>query len=153
MKDAEKRLAELYIELPEVHPSSGGGVPAVLQGNLLFVGGHLPYANGRLEYKGRLGVEMNLDKGRLAARAALLGILSVVKKELGSLNKVKQIVAMNGFVASGGDFQEHDKVLDLASKLLVDLFGIKGNHTRTAVGVTALPLGAAVQISLILAVE
>lgn len=149
----EERIEELFIELPDVPKLPDGVLPAVLVDKLLYIGGQLPFQAGKVSFKGRLGVEIALDQGRLAARYALLVCLSAVHQTLGSLNKVKNFVQMTGFVASGADFKEHDRVLDDASKLLVDIFGSSGKHSRIAVGVNQLPQNACVEISLILAVK
>lgn len=149
----EQRLEELFIELPEVPKPPPGILHSVLEGKLLVVGQQLPLQAGKIAFKGRVGVEVGLDQARLAARFALLVCLSAVQEALGSLNKVKQIVQLTGFIASGGDFKEQDRVLEQASKLLIDLFGNAGKHSRVAVGVNQLPQNACVGISLIVAVR
>lgn len=150
--DYEKRLQELFVELPEVAEEEG--VESSLQvGELLFVGQQLPYTSGKLAFKGRLGLEVTLDQGKLAARYALLSALSVLRKALGSLNKVQKIIQLNGTVASGGSFQEQDRVFDSALGLLKDIFGPNGKPTRIAVGVGNLPKNASVALSLIVAAK
>jgi len=149
----EKRLSELLIELPEIAQPVKATVPSILAGKLLYIGGQLPYSEGKIAFKGRLGLEISLDQGHLASRYALLQALSVIRQTLGSLNKVQKIVQLAGFVASGGDFKDHDRVLDSASNLLQDIFGSAGKHTRIAVGVHTLPLGACVELSLIVEVK
>ena len=152
--DFDERLDELYIDLTEAGPLPAGVEHAVKTGHLVFVSGKLPRAEGRLTHRGRLGLEMTLDQGKAAARAALVQSLSALWHFLdGSLNKVKRIVAVRGFVASGADFKEHQKVFELASKLLIDIFGNAGKHSLTAVGVSNLPNGAAVEIELIVEVK
>ena len=153
MVDFEKKLAELYVELPEPPKLLGGVVACQSSGKLVFVGQHFPYVNGKMAHKGRLGIEVRLDHGAMAARYAVIGCLSSLKQHLGSLNKVDQILQMTGFISSGGDFLEQDRVLEGASQLLIDIFGPHGKHTRQAVGVTQIPSGACVGISLIVAVK
>lgn len=152
--DFDERLEELFIDLTEAAPEQGGVVHAVKTGHLVFVSGKLPRAEGRLTYKGRLGLDVTLDHGKAAARAAMVQSLSALWHFLGgTLNKVKRIVAVRGFVASGADFKDHHKVFELASRLLVDIFGTAGQHSLTAVGVNNLPNGAAVEIELIVEVK
>ena len=153
MTDFEKRLGELFIELPEVPKTAAGVVASVLADKLLHVGMHLPYSAGKMAFKGRLGVEVTLDQGKLAARHALLFCLSAIRQSVGSLNKIKNFIQLQGFVASGGDFLDHDRVLESASKLLEDIFGPAGKHTRIAVGVNQLPQNASVALSMIVAVK
>lgn len=149
----EKRLEELFIELPEVPTASGAVVPVVSLGKIIYVGGQFPFQGGKLAFKGRLGLELDIDKGRLASRYALLGILSALRQELGSLNKIDRILQLIGYVASGGDFHDFDRVVDGASQLLHDIFGNQGKHTRLAVGVASLPKGACVELALIAAIK
>ncbi|MBI4125201.1 MAG: RidA family protein [Deltaproteobacteria bacterium] len=149
----EKKLEELFVELPETPRPPHGVVPAVQEGKILYVGQCLPFSAGKIVHKGRVGIEVSLDQARMAARHALLIGLSAIRGEMGSLNKVRQFVQMTGFVAGGGEFQEHDRVLDQASKLLTDIFGNAGKHTRVAVGVNQLPQNACVSLSLIVAVQ
>lgn len=153
MADFEKRIQELFIELPEVPKSPLGVVPAVLDQKILYVGQCFPLSAGKMAYKGRLGIEISLDQGRLAARHALLIGLSTIRQTLGSLHPIKNFIQMTGWIASGADFQEQDRVLEAASKMLVDIFGNAGKHTRMAVGVNQLPLGVCVALSLIVAVK
>lgn len=150
--DFEKKLAELFIDLPEIPSPTGVVVPADTfhsAGKILHVGGQLPYVSGKMSFKGRLGVEVSPDQGKLAARHALLMALSALRQELGSLNKVQKIIQLTGFIAAGGDFQDHDRVLDGASALLEEIFGAAGKHTRIAVGVNSLPKGACVELALL----
>lgn len=153
MADFEKRLAELFIELPEVPKTPPGVASALLDQKILYVGQCLPLSAGKLAHKGRLGIEISLDQGRLAARHALCIGLSAIHETLGTFNAVKNFIQMTGFVASGADFQEQDRVLETASKMLVDIFGNAGKHTRIALGVNQLPMGACVSLSLIVAVK
>lgn len=151
--DFERKIGELFLELPDPPVVAGSVVSSVLEGKLLYVGGVLPAVSGKISYPGRLGVEVTLDKGKIAARHALLVGLSVIRSAIGSFNKVRQIVQMTGFVASGPDFTEQDRVLDAPSQLLHDIFGKAGHHTRIAVGVQRLPKGAPVALSLIVGVK
>jgi len=142
--DFDKRVEELFLDLPEM-PAS-----AVQAGKLVFIGGVLPWREGKMAYKGRVGLELNLDAGRLASHAACQQALGILRKHLGgSFNKVRQVVSLRGFIASGTEFHEQDKVLDGAAKLLQDVFGPAGKPVRSSVGVTALPHDAAVELELV----
>lgn len=151
--DFEKRLEELFVELPEVPKTPLGVLAAHLENKVLYVGQCLPLTAGKLAYQGRLGIEISLDQGRLAARHALLIGLSTIRQSVGSLNHVKNFIQLSGWIASGADFQDQDRVLESASKTLIDIFGNAGKHTRMAVGVNQLPLRACVAVSLIVAVK
>jgi len=152
--DFDGKAEELFLEFQEPSPLNGALAHVVQTGKLAFVGGVLPWKEGRMVYKGRLGLEVKVDTGKQAAHAACMQALSALRAHLGgSLNKVKQVVALKGYVASGAEFYEHQKVLDGASQLLFDIFGPAGRHTRSAVGVASLPFGAAVEIELIVEVK
>lgn len=151
--DFEKRVAELFVEIPDPKDWVGPVVAAKQIGKLLFTGSHFPHSAGKLSVKGRLGVEVSPDKGRLAARHALLEALGGVRTTLGSLNLVKQIVQLQGTVAVGAEFQDHDKIFQEASQLLEDIFGKAGTHTLVVSGAVSLPRGAAVSVALIVEVR
>jgi enamine deaminase RidA (YjgF/YER057c/UK114 family) len=153
--DFDKRIDELFLDLPEPLPEAGAVVNVAQAGKLLFLSGVYPVKDGRLSYKGRLGLELGLDAGRLASHTACMQALGTLRGFLdGSLNKVKRIVFLRGFVASGSEFRDHLKVLEGASQLLTDVFGATvGKHGRSAIGVAALPNGAAVELELIVEVK
>lgn len=147
MKMSE-RLAELHVLLPEVQPA-GNYLPAIRTGNLVFVSGQLPKVEGRIAFCGRVGKDLNLETARRAARACVANCLAVLQQELGSLDKVKKIVRMTGYINTYPGFNDHSKVLDAASDLLVDIFGEAGKHSRVAIGVVELPLGAAMEMEMV----
>lgn len=149
----EEKLKELKVYLTEPVPTEGSYVPCVRAGSLLFVSGQLPRVGPQLAFKGRLGKEVSVDNGQRAAKQALANALSVVKWELGSLDKVKRVVRLTGYINSYPGFTEQAKVMDGASDLLVAVFGEVGKHTRVSVGVTDLPLFATVELDLILEVK
>lgn len=152
--DFDAKLDELYIDLPEIADERGFTVTSVLSGKELIIGGVLPMADGRMHNPGRLCVDVRLDGGRSAARAATICALSIASAALGgSLNKIKRVVRLDGAIAASGDFKDHEKVLDGASELLVQIFGSAGKHIRTAIGAASLPRGASVQISIIFEVK
>lgn len=147
-----ERIASLGLSLPEVPAPIAAYVNCVRSGNLLFLSGGLPI-DGERKIIGKIPTEVSVEEGYEAARICILNRLAVVQAEIGSLEKVKRIVTLNGFVASAADFYGHPQVINGASELLVEIFGDKGKHSRTALGVAALPLNVAVEINLIVEVE
>jgi enamine deaminase RidA (YjgF/YER057c/UK114 family) len=148
MKISEK-LKELEIVLPEPPAPVATYIPAVRVGELLFISGTLPMKDGKLLYEGKVGKDVTIEQGVECSRQALLNALAIVKKEIGDLDRVRQVVRLGGFVASSEGFTRQPQVLNGASLLLVDIFGEKGKHTRAAVGAAELPLNAPVEIELI----
>ena len=152
MTDIAQRLAELGITLPEAAAPVAAYVPAVEAGGLLHISGQLPFEQGQL-MTGRLGEDRDLDYGARAARACGIMLLAQMKKTLGSLDRVDRVVKLGVFVNSAARFTDQPKVANGASELMQDVFGEAGRHARSAVGVPALPLGAAVEIDAIVAVK
>ncbi|MDD2360085.1 MAG: RidA family protein [Syntrophaceticus schinkii] len=150
--NAEQRCEQLGIKLPEVSKPVASYVATVLSGNLLFVSGQLCTVAGEFKYKGKVGKEVSLDDACQAARASTINALATIKQEIGSLNKVKRVVKVVGFVASAPDFFDQPKVINGASDLLLEVFGEKGKHARSAVGVAALPFNVPVEVELIVEV-
>lgn len=144
----EQRLQELGLSLPDPRQAVGNYVGCVRTGNLIFTAGQ-----GTDEYRGTLGKDVSIEVGYEAARQCMLNLLAVVKQEIGELSKVKRIVKILGFVNSSPDFTEQPKVMNGASDLLVQLFGEKGKHGRSAVGMAQLPLNNAVEVEMILEIE
>ncbi|HDR3649810.1 RidA family protein [Bacillus sp. SM-B1] len=144
----EDKLSELGITLPAIRPAVGNYVSCVKVGNLLFTAGQ-----GVDEYHGKLGKDISIDEGYKAARQSMLNLLSVVRNELGDLNKVKRIVKILGFVNSTEDFINQPKVMNGASDVLVDIFGEKGKHARSAVGMAQLPNNTTIEIEMVLEIE
>ena len=147
----DAKLAELGIVLPEPAAPVAAYVPAVEAGGLLHVSGQLPFIDGVL-VTGRLGEDVEIGDGYDAARACGLMLLAQAKAALGSLDRVVRVVKLGAFVNSTGDFTDQPKVANGASELMVQVFGDAGKHARSAVGVPALPLGAAVEVDAIFAV-
>ncbi|HSA58451.1 MAG TPA: RidA family protein [bacterium] len=152
MANTDGKLQELQITLPEVQPA-GNYLPAQRSGNLLYVSGQLPKVEGRIAFKGRVGKDLNVESGRRAAKACLANILAVLKQELGTLDKVKKIVKLTGYINTYPGFSDHPKVMDAASEQLVEIFGDAGRHARTVIGVVELPAGAAMEMDLIVEVR
>lgn len=146
----EDRLAELGIELPQAAAPVASYVPVVVQSGIAHVSGQLPFVGGEL-VTGRLGEDVDLEKGTDAARACGLMILAQLKAA-GLLERVERVIKLGAFVNSKGDFTDQPKVANGASDLMYEVFGDKGRHARAAVGVPALPLGAAVEVDAVIAI-
>lgn len=147
----EEKISELGLQLPPAAPPVGSYVNCVRSGNLLHISGGLPII-GEQTYKGKVPTECDIATAQSAARAALLTRLAVIKAEMGTLTAVKQIVSLSGYVNAEPNFTAHPQVINGASDLLVEIFGEAGKHSRAAVGVSSLPLGVSVEISLVVEV-
>ena len=150
---AENKLRELGLELPAVPKPAGSYVPAVRAGSFLFTAGQLPFENGELRLKGKVGNDVTPDEAREASRLCALNALAAVASEAGGLSNIRRIVKVTGYVASAPGFNGQPAVLNGASELLGDIFGEAGLHARSAVGVTELPLNAPVEVELIVELE
>jgi enamine deaminase RidA (YjgF/YER057c/UK114 family) len=150
---AEQRLKELGIQLPTPPEPFGIYAEAVQTGNLLFLTGILPTVGREAKFIGRIGAELDVQNGREAAYLAALNALAVARQHLGSLDKVTRIVRLGVLVATSGDVREQPKVADGASELLQNVFGRDINPSRLVYGVASLPLGAPVELELILEVS
>ena len=150
----EDKLAEMGVTIPDPKPALGSYVPAVQTGNLVFVSGNLPIqADGSMLHSGKLGEDASVEEGYAAAKQCAINCLSAAKGIIGDLNNVQQIVKLRVLVNSASDFTEQPAVANGASDLLVELFGESGKHARAAVGVASLPLGASVEVELVLEVS
>ena len=145
----ELQLNKLGFMLPASPKPVATYVPATRVGDLLFLSGVLPSREGKLMYQGKLGRDLSVQEGYEATQHTLLNALAIVRDELGSLEKIKKVVKMTGYVASADGFTGQPAVVNGASDLLVQLFGESGRHARVAVGVAELPLGAPVELELI----
>jgi enamine deaminase RidA (YjgF/YER057c/UK114 family) len=150
---AERRLAELRIELPPVPTPLGAYVESVQTGNLLYLSGMLPVVGHEPKFVGRIGREFDVEQGRAATRVAALNVLSAAKKHLGSLDRVTKVVKLGVYLATDGDFTAHAKIADAASELLRDVFGEDKTSVRIVLGVASLPLGLPVELEVIFEVE
>ena len=148
----EARLKDLNIELLPLSPPVANYVHVVKAGNLLFLAGKGPKKSNGKNIVGKLGDNLSLEEGYEAARVAGINQLAVLKSELGNLNKVKQIVRVNGMVNAIPDFKDHSKVVNGCSDLMVAVFGEKGKHARAAVGMGSLPGNMAVEVQMIVEV-
>jgi enamine deaminase RidA (YjgF/YER057c/UK114 family) len=152
MDSPELRLKALGVELPAPPEPFGIYTEAVQTGNLLFLTGMLPTEGRNAKFLGRLGAELDVEAARAAARVAALNALAVIRRHLGSLDKVTRIVRLGVSVATAGDVRNQPQVADAASELLQDVFGKEKNPSRLVFGVASLPLGVPVELEIILEV-
>ena len=142
------QLAALNITLPPVATPAAAYVPFAQTGNLVFLSGHISKKNGQV-WAGQLGKNIQTEEGKAAARAVAIDLMGTLHAAVGDLNKIKRIVKVMSLVNSTADFTEQHLVTNGCSELLVQVFGEKGAHARSAFGVAQLPLGACVEIELI----
>ncbi|HAT88147.1 RidA family protein [Cohaesibacter gelatinilyticus] len=145
----EAKLAELGITLPEAAAPAANYVPFLKTGNQLYISGQLPMTAEGIQFKGKLGEDFTADEGSEAARLCAINLIAQMKAATGDLEKIARIVKLGGFVNSTADFGDQPAVINGASNLMVDVFGEKGRHARSAVSAAALPFGVAVEIDAI----
>jgi enamine deaminase RidA (YjgF/YER057c/UK114 family) len=145
----EERLRELGYELPAVPEPAASYIPATRAGSLIFTAGQLPFDAGELRATGRVGEEVTPEEAQEAARLCALNALAAAAAEAGGLDNIGRVVKVTGFVASARGFNGQPKVINGASDLLGEVFGEAGLHARSAVGVAELPLGAPVEVEII----
>lgn len=149
----EQRLKELGLDLlPAVAPYANY-VPYVREGTLLFIAGQAPAAGGALRYVGRVGAELTEQQGYESARLCALNALAQVHAALGSLDRVRQVVSLRGFVNSSSDFFNQAQVINGASDLMVAVFGDRGRHARATLGTSVLPMNMATEVELVVAAD
>lgn len=151
--DPEAKLAALGIQLPEASAPVANYVNAVRTGNLLFLAGKGPLKPDGQHITGKVGDSLTIEQGYEAARLTGINQLAVLKAELGNLNKVKRIVKVLGMVNCNADFTNHPEVINGYSDLMVEVFGDRGKHARSAVGMGSLPRDIAVEVEMIVEVE
>ena len=147
MSSAEAKLASLGIQLEQPAAPIANFVPTVQSGNLLFVSGQICFSNGKVTHTGQVGSACSLEDGKAAARICALNVLAHVRKVLGSLDRVTRVVQVQGFVNAAAGFGQQPAVINGASDLFVEVFEDAGKHSRFAIGVSSLPLDAAVEIA------
>ena len=152
-QDPEAKLKEKGIVLPAPSKPVATYVNAVRVGNLLFLSGKGPTRPDGSNITGKVGKDLTVEQGYEAARLTAINHLAVLKAELGDLNKVKRIVKVLGMVNCTEDFKDQPKVINGYSDLMVEIFGDKGKHARSAVGMNSLPVGIAVEVEVIVEVE
>lgn len=148
----EQKLKELGLEVPEVAKPVAAYVPAVKVGGYVYTAGQIPFVNGELKYRGKLGKDFTVEEGYEAAKFCALNCLAAIKSVV-DLDDIEQVVKVVGFVNSAEGFNEQPKVINGVSELLGEVFGEKGKHARSAVGVNELPLNAAVEVEMIVKVK
>ena len=153
MAIAEKRIEELGLVLPTAPAPMANYVTARKVGNLLFFSGAGPFQDGQPVIFGKVGVELTQEEGYQAARLTGLNLIAQLKKELGDLDRVKQFVKVQAFVASAPDFTAQPAVMNGVSDLFAEVFGEKGKHARTAVAVPQLPFNIPIEVEMIVEVE
>ena len=149
----ESKLKELGFVLPKPPEPIAAYLPALQVGNLLFLSGTTCYENGKLLFTGRVGAELTLEQGYQASRQTALNLLSVIKATLGDLDRVERVVKLNGYVNSAQEFDRQPEVINGASELLEKLYGERGRHARTSIGVSSLPGHIPVEIEMIVQVH
>jgi enamine deaminase RidA (YjgF/YER057c/UK114 family) len=149
----EEKLAALGLSLPAIPPPAANYVNAVRTGNLLFLAGKGPNTPDGKYITGKVGLDLTVEQGYEAARSVALNQLAVLKSELGELSKVKRIVKVLGMVNATAEFTNHPEVMNGFSDLMVEVFGERGKHARSSVGMISLPRNIAVEIELIVEVE
>jgi enamine deaminase RidA (YjgF/YER057c/UK114 family) len=145
---AEGKLQQLGFSLPPPPAAVAAYVPWVRTGNLIFTSGQLPWRDGQIAFKGRLGAELTEEQGYQAARICALNALAQLKEAAGDLERVRHILKIEGYVYSAPGFRGQPRVLNGASELINEVFGERGKHARLALGISEMPLDAAVQLSL-----
>ncbi len=153
MSAVEERLASLGLTLPEVATPVAAYVPAVLDGRHVYTSGQLPIVSGQLAGQGLVGDAVTTEQAYELSRICVLNGLAAIKALIGDLDKVSQVVKVVGFVASADGFTGQAAVINGASELIKEAFGGKGAHARSALGVAQLPLGAPVEVEIMVALQ
>ena len=147
MSAIDQKLASLGISLVTPPQAIANYIPYVISGNMVIISGQLPFKDGQVVFKGKVGQDLSLEDAQTAAYQCGINILMHLKSACGGdLTRIKQCLRLGGFVNSIPDFTDHSKVINGASDLMVSVFGDAGRHVRAAVGVSSLPLGAAVEV-------
>lgn len=149
----ESRLASLGLSLPTAPKPAGNYVPYVLSGNLLYLAGTICLENGQMRYQGKVGEGQDIDSGKAAARLCALNSAAIIREAMGSLDAVRRIVLVQGFVNAVEGFTQSPQVINGASDTFAEIFGEAGKHARTAVAVSGLPLDSTVEIQVIVEVD
>ena len=149
----EQKLREMGIYPAETVKPLAAYIPAMQLGELVITSGQVPVENGELKYAGKVGVDLSMKEGVAAARLCAINCLNAVRDLIGSLDNIEQIVKLTGFVNCAEGFGEQPQVLNGASEFLIEVFGDAGVHTRSAVGVSGLPINSAVEIEMIVKIK
>lgn len=148
----EARLRALGLEVPATK-AQGSYVPALVSGATAWVSGQLPLREGQLTVRGSVGVEVSLEEAQEAARVCAANVIAAFRWAAGGLDRLGQVLQVSGYVAATASFREHPRVVNAASEVFTQVFGERGMHTRIAIGVCSLPLGAPVEVAAIIATE
>jgi enamine deaminase RidA (YjgF/YER057c/UK114 family) len=143
----EARLSELGIQLPDLPAAGGNFIPAKTVGRIVYLSGVISMDSGKV-ISGTVGVDRTIQDGYAASRACAVMLLAVLKKHLGSLDAIRSVIGVNGYVNAVAGFQDSPKVINGASDLLVEVLGDGGRHVRAAIGVSALPRNALVEVQM-----
>ena len=146
MSIIEARLKELGVTLPLPPMPAASYVPVTISGNIVFVSGQIPIADGAIKYVGKLGVDVPMEAGQAAAQLCAINILAQLKAAIGDLDRVVKCLRLGVFINAAPDYSQHPEVANGASDLIAALFGDAGKHARAAVGVGSLPRGVAVEV-------
>ncbi|WP_375596654.1 RidA family protein [Algihabitans albus] len=150
----DAKLKELGIEVPEPAAPVANYVPFVAVGKLVFISGQVPLVDGKPQYIGKVGTTFSVEEGQQAARICAMNLIAQMRAAAGGdLDKVKRVVRLGGFVNSTPDFTQQPSVVNGASDVMVEVFGDKGKHCRTAVSAGALPLDVAVEVDAVVELE
>lgn len=150
---AEGRLAELGIEVPPPPAAAGLYAPARQSGTQLYISGQLPSRDGKVLRQGKAGADVTVEEAAELARVCAINALAAARGHLGSLDRIRQVVRVVGYVASAEGFGEQPAVINGASELLLDVFGEAGRHARAAIGVAELPFNAPVEVEFLFDIE
>lgn len=145
----ERKLEELGITLPETPKPVAAYVPGVKVEKYIYTAGQIPFVNGELKYKGKVGKDVSVEDAYEAAKLCVLNCLSIVKSLAGSIDNIEKVVKVVGFVNSADGFNQQPKVINGASEILGEIFGEAGAHARSAVGVSELPMDATCEVEMI----
>jgi len=148
----EDKIKELGVTLPQTPKPVAAYIPALQTGNYVYTSGQIPLQDGKLKYTGKIGSEFSLEEGQKAAELCALNGLSAIKSVIGDLDKIDRVIKVTVFVNSAAGFTDQSKVANGASEFLGKVFGEKGKHVRSAVGVNELPLNSAVEVEMIVKV-
>jgi enamine deaminase RidA (YjgF/YER057c/UK114 family) len=152
-KSPEERLADMGVTLEMNHPVVANYAKAVRTGSLMFVSGHGPFVEGKVAFTGKIGGDVNVETGRMAARTVIVNLLGTLKAELGELSRISRWVKLLVLVNATPDFAEHHLVADGATDLLVGAFPEIGRPARSAVGMASLPLNFSVEIEAVVEIQ
>jgi enamine deaminase RidA (YjgF/YER057c/UK114 family) len=153
MATYEDRLNKLGLKLPTLNPAAGNYVPAVLAGNLVFISGQGPIVDGKVIYQGKVGTEVSEQDAYQAARLTGLNLLAALQAEIGSLDRVKRIVKVLGWVNSATGFNRTPAVINGVSDLMAEVFGDNGKHARSAVSSHELPFNMSVEAEMVVEIH